>query len=209
MTDQRVANASAEAPIRDCQCLVVHRETPISARVPRLFAGSRPAAVVRGIGSVIVDALQAVERAAARSSNGIWTWTHVGVERLKGLLPSFTECNASASVVAPRLIAWVGARLADAQPHHVLRRSRSCRRHSVSSVRSPNNFTFQTSATAGLAVSKKHRLNGLVRAAFASAFPINGRPDRGALNNCQASELLSSQIKHCRHMFHYTAKGIC
>jgi hypothetical protein len=70
-----------------------------------------PSAVVGGVGTVIVDAVQ---RQAIRTA------AHIRQEVLKGF-PAVTDLNPSASVQGVRRIAWIQAPILHRSPHEVFR----------------------------------------------------------------------------------------
>ena len=94
-------------------CRAVVNNVDVVALVDTLFFSCRPAAVLRGVWAVIIDALNAVF--GARST------PHVGKELIERLLPAIANKNSTPAVIFVRLIRGVAAALSHVHPAYVLR----------------------------------------------------------------------------------------
>lgn len=154
--DQAV-NAAVRSPFAQRLSCAIEFKEMVSARVEALFAFSRPAAVIRGVRAVIVDAFDCVTWRRSRP--------HVAVERGEIVVPRRAHANASAAVVGVR---WIVAALFHADPNLVLRGFA----HAVRAAACARRFVLQ--ATAGLRHAARHvlQIQFAPRTAIAAAFNV-------------------------------------
>jgi len=117
-----------------------------------------PAAVLRRVWSVIIDALDGCA--------SVWFWSHIGQEVLERIEPSVAERNASGSIAAVIWMSRVVATTLSVLPRQVFRRSG----HAMCPVDVTNQA--HTTATQTHANGKAPRVDVFDSAAFTAAFAV-------------------------------------
>src|SRR5262252_88881 len=82
--------------------------------VTSLFGAIRPAAILRCVRAIVIDA---VNRVALR-----WPWPHVSQEIRKRLAPTVTDCDAATAISVEAIMVRIGATLDHVHPRAIFRR---------------------------------------------------------------------------------------
>ena len=119
---------------------------------------------------------------------------HVAKEVLKAIAPSFTDGNASTTVVGVTNVALGVAAGLHSAPCAIFGRSRA--------LVGSNGVNVQTTATAGDSRSEVARHNDPAISALATAKPTDmATMIRGAFYNSPSSEFLTNQVQQSRHSY--------
>lgn len=105
--------AESPCPVLNTQGFTLVGEPEVSPSVSCLFSSSSPSAVLRGVGAVVVDALDRVF--------GGWFPTHIGQEVRVGSSPTGADNDPTAAVILPGGVVGVVATVVDMFPTSVLR----------------------------------------------------------------------------------------
>lgn len=133
-----------------------------------------PAAILRRVRPIIVDALNAVQIASASIVGRIARLrTHISVERLERLQPAVTDRDAATSVVFPVARVWVSAALLHALPHSVLWCGvRALSTHPVFVLQACSHFAAKAATTFRSAAAQHQSAYDADRSAVAPTFPV-------------------------------------
>ncbi len=209
MSNERRVNAKPHCPIRDSQCLAIKGYAAIYAGVARLLRLRGPSTILRTVGAIIIDAVEAIQRSVARSRSGLWAWSHVGVKGFKRVIPALADRNATPAVVFPLRSLWIRAALAHVQPQRVFRWFASGWSHAVRAFLRACDFAPEAAATFLSSVVQEHEQRRAFRSAIALAMPIGlPLPRWQAVNSNQASEALSRDVSNWCHMFKYSTESV-
>lgn len=155
----------------------------IASFVAALFFPCRPAAIVGAIVLTVVCALKRMARAGSLA--------HVLKKGVKIITPTFTDLDATRSVIGITDMARVIASLSHVRPRVIFRRPRAQMTGSDGS----NYFTVEASTRLCCPFTKGNLGNGGQLSADASAIPISGLTATFAFfEYCQSAKNLSSQI---------------
>lgn len=166
----------------------VERDGGVGARVLALFASCGPAAIVRRVRAVVVDALNRVLVG--------WSWPHIGQKSLKAIEPSSAHGDASAAVVLEPFVTGVYAALPCCRPHGIFRHQSVANFQAQGGSQS---FNTKAATANGLPGLKVYAPDHGDLAAVASANPsaaLSSSSRRGhiAIQHDEASESLARQI---------------
>lgn len=111
LVDSRIDQTRAEpgscSPLRNRERFAFARVQAIVPTVVALFLRRGPSTIRRLVVSVVIDAFKPI---------AFGPRTHVLAECLKGIAPSVTDFDSSASVAVKMFVVWVQATLADGFP---------------------------------------------------------------------------------------------
>lgn len=194
--DRRGAQPEQSCPLRDCSCGTVQHKVSIATRVIGLFNPRGPIAVVLGVTTIVVAALQGVF--VGRSA------PHVFNETIKAGSPAFANRDATQSVTR---VGTNMATLAHRAPNAPLRGIA----HAVRAVRHAGDLRLKTAATLGVCAAQLIGIHSDLVAALALAEPASGGPSLVSppafsrrflgrtFNHGQPSVNIPGQIHQFRH----------
>lgn len=159
------------------------RDLAIVAAIARLGCVCRPSAIVRRVGTIVINAL---DRMFTEASH-LWSRSHIRVEVLKRLAPAVTNHDATATIVVIRRIVRVVASLNNRQPDVVLRRMPL----SVGATHRGGVLAAQAAATALAAVTQQQSLPNACGTAITSTAPRDRQVITSALNHDEAAKALA------------------
>lgn len=133
------------------------------APIVGLRFGCRPLAIVRRVGSIVVDAIQGVCRR--------WFAAHVGKKGIERSQPPCADRDASAAVSLEVWILWIGAALLHACPRFIFWRVPRAVSESCTAASTP--FFGEAAAGCRMAVAHHQRL----ASAITAGMPIAARAD--------------------------------
>lgn len=109
--DGSLVNPCASAPFGERQSFTFPFNALIIASVKLLNGLSGPPAIIRGVITIVVDAINGMAHG--------WTRSHVSVEHGERVTPTLTDGNASPSVAMEVLSGWARASLDHVSPYMV------------------------------------------------------------------------------------------
>jgi len=156
-------DASDFCPFSECQCSPAESDEAVSPDVSRLSVFCGPATVCRGVGTIVVDAINGMPERRATS--------HISDEVLEGMEPAITDGDSATSIVGIGTIALVKTPLFQISPGDPLGSDLSSSCFSVFRLVLPGAFDSVASATDASAVAQGISINGLFHSTCASAKP--------------------------------------
>jgi hypothetical protein len=154
----------------------------MSAIVRLLFDGS-PAAIPRGVGTIVVDAVKLMLRG--------WFAAHVG-KKIFVDVPSGVHRYASASVVFPILVAWTAGSVASAGPTFPFGSAASP--ITMASIFSPDSGILSTTAGLGVSASKVSARNNVLFSTVTQTEPISSTATFGQGDDGQLTKFLANHV---------------
>ncbi len=174
------------APLRKALGLSIERQNAVTTTIARLFMRGRPAAVVRFVVTIIVDAVNAV---LAR-----WSRPHILIKHLEGM-PAVAHFNSS-----PTVTEILGTRSTVASPDHAMpdevfrKRTQAIRSMSLRCF-----ISLKTSTALRVTITKTLPRNCAFHATLASTHPHGASSIAvcGPQYDGQPPERMSGQIYEC------------
>lgn len=208
LSNHAVGQLMSHLPLRDGHGAPEKRDISRVTRIQHLFALRGPFAVLSAIRSIVIYSVEAVEIAfpAALIDR---LWSHVFVERLKGLLPSIADGDPTSAVMLPLACLWIAATLPHVQPQGIFVGATSAviAGLSVFQCSCARRLSPQAAATACVAVAKQGTFHEHHAPTRTLTPPMNRHLDRGAFLHIQASKCLTGQVDNDAHMRQYTTES--
>lgn len=199
--DRSTIHAQSLSPFNHGEAESVMGNYDIRSAVSRLLNSGRPSAILRGIGAIVIDAVQLVTRR--------WTWPHIGKEVIEES-PTVTDCNAPCTV----MLVSAGARIQTAglhgPPDVVFGSVRAAMSQAVCFAEMPighqvvaTGFTMQAAARKRMTVAQVTQANGCRLSACAAALHKTlsrwSSPNDGEHREASGREANDSRIRYARH----------
>ncbi len=188
--DSNLRQAKPLTPLCYGESFAVVRDVTIRSLIAGLFFSCSPSAILRGIVTVVGDALDAVL--------GTWRITHVSVEVFKRL-PPLTDLNAAPTIVMVRGAARILTSVFHTSPCSPNPRSTQ----SMEETHLRRSFTPKTPTALSESVNKCFRPYIDDCTADAATFPKNAIVGAiiDAMRCCQSPESLTSNIFKAGHLY--------
>jgi hypothetical protein len=180
-------NAQFGSPVSDAHRLTVRGDQVGAPLVAGLICSRRPAAVIRLVISVAVNALKSQSRRA---------FAHVRQELLRGIQPGLANANTASTVVWKFLVRWVQTPCFHVDPGIVFPSSSEA----VSQVGSRRPFFLQAPAGLNSSGAQVEGADNLGSAAVAGAIPVIRRSALSSVaDGGQATYLKPGSVNKFRH----------
>lgn len=189
--------AKHSSPLCQSACLVSERNESAASRIVHLFGGACPSAILWRVWTVVVDTVDAIERAFVFLSS-IWASPHVLKKCFKRILPSIAYRYAATAVVLPIVVFRITAYLFDSSPRGPF--WRIC--EAVRGFPLPH-VSAKTATTFRFASPKQARIDELNSSALTAAFPCAQLRSASLswrfIKDSKSSEYLSAPVYSSLH----------